>query len=168
MTQIALIFQRVGLRECASVGMTQQADLPQIERLAHRLDIFDHVLDGVAGGILQLLGSPGAAFVNKYQAVMARQRQKKGQEIIVRCTRTAVHDQQRLAAAKRLVVDHDAVGVDETFLGEVDARGGIFGSVHRPALGRCGSLNGLGREREANEESRQPNCRNRDLHGRPS
>src|ERR1700685_4284070 len=72
MGQIILIFQRVGLREAAAVGMTEQADFPQNQTLSNGFNVFDHVFDGVARGIVELLGFSGAALVDKDQAGVTR------------------------------------------------------------------------------------------------
>ena len=58
MREILLILQRIGLRQHPAVGMSQQTDLIEVERLAHTFDILHHVLDGVAGRILQGLRAP--------------------------------------------------------------------------------------------------------------
>ena len=48
----------------------------QHQRLSHGLHVFDHVFDGVASGIFELLRFAGAALVDEHQLVCARERQK--------------------------------------------------------------------------------------------
>src|SRR5262249_8656691 len=103
--------------------MPEQADLAQVERAPHGLDILNHVLDGVSLYVLQLLRLPRSALVNKHQSVMARQRKQIRQEVVMRCTRSAMHDHQRLAASEKLVIDHYSVRVYETSFLRINGRG---------------------------------------------
>jgi hypothetical protein len=96
--------------------MPQQIHLPEVQVLPDRLDVLDHVLDGVTLRVFQLPGLPGAALVDEHDAIGPRERQQIRQEVVVGCARTAVQDQQWLSVAERLVVDEDAVGVHEAGL----------------------------------------------------
>ena len=124
--KVRLVLERVGLRQYAAVGMPEQVDLPEVQVLPDRLDVLDHVLDGVALRIFELLGPARAALVDEDEAVGPRERQQVRQEVVVRGARPAVEDQQWLSVAERLVVDEDAVGVDEARLDLQDA---VFGSA---------------------------------------
>ena len=118
--KVLLIFKGVCLGEHASVGVAEQADLTEAQRLAHRLDVLNHIFDGVGGDVFQGLGAAGAALVDKDQLVVAGERREIGQKVIVGCARTAVNDDERFAAAENLVIDHDAVGVHVAFAHSVD------------------------------------------------
>src|SRR5207302_5740977 len=65
MREVALIFERVGLGQHASVGVAEQAYLAEAECLAYGLDVFHHVFHGVLLGVFEFFGAPGAALINK-------------------------------------------------------------------------------------------------------
>ena len=111
MAQIILIFQRIRLRQHASVRMSQQRDFPQHQPLPHRFHILHHVFHRVSGGIVQLLRTSRAALINKNQPVLPRQRQKIWQKIIVRTARPAMDNHNRRAAPDRLVINQYAARI---------------------------------------------------------
>src|ERR1700674_2432385 len=53
---------------------------------------------------------------------MPGQRQQVRQKIIMRRARTAMHDQQRRAAAQHLVINHHSIRIDEAFLQGINIR----------------------------------------------
>ena len=119
MPQVLRVRQGVGLRENASVRVTEESDFSQVEGPADGLDVFDHVLDRVQPGIFETLRSAAAPLVDEDETVAACERQKVRQEIIVRGARAAVDDEKRCSSSDRLVVDEDASGVHEAlFLGK--------------------------------------------------
>jgi hypothetical protein len=84
---------------------------PQL--LPHRLDILHHVLDGVAGGIVELLRLPRPALIDEDQTIGSGERTEVRKEIVVRGAWPPVKNQQRTPDAERLVVDQHAVRVDK-------------------------------------------------------
>ena len=133
--EVRLVGERVRLRQHAAERVPEQVDLAEPERDAHRLDVRHHRLDGIARGVLELLRTARAALVDEHQAVVARERQQVGEEVVVRGAGTAVEDDQGSAAADRQRVDQDAAGVHELLLDRVH-RGGLRGVGRGRAPGR--------------------------------
>src|SRR5208283_3453516 len=105
MGEVLLVLERVGLRQDAAAGVAKQVDPSEAESLPHGLGVADHVVDRVVGRVLYLCRPAAAALVDEYQPVRAGQRDKVGEEIVVRRPRSAVEDEQRRAASERLEVD---------------------------------------------------------------
>src|SRR5581483_2763033 len=97
------------------------------EFFSNSLDVLHHVLNGVALLVLALLRSAGATLIYKDQLIGACERQQVGQEVVVRSAGAAMQDQQRIALANGLVIDHQAVRVDVAFLLGIDVRRDSFG-----------------------------------------
>ena len=112
--------------------------------IADGLDVLDHVLDGVALRVFELLRLPRAAFVDEDHAVRARQRQQVRQEVVVRGARAAVDDQQRLSAcpAPRSRSARRWRRRSPTSIGNTDAEaeGGAGRSAAAGSAGFCAQL----------------------------
>jgi hypothetical protein len=65
--EIRLVLKRIRLRQYAAVGVPQQRDPAELQRLANGLHILHHVLHRVLGGVFELLGAAGAALVDENQ-----------------------------------------------------------------------------------------------------
>ena len=145
--QVRLVLERVRLRERAAVGVSEQVELREAERLADGLEVFGHRLDGVARRVLQLLAPAGTALVEEDDAVRPGERQEVREEIVVRRAGPSVDHDERRAAAERLDVEQDPVGVDEPLLqGNPRSRLRLLRLAPRR----------LGREEERDGEEGQP------------
>jgi len=72
------------------------------------------------------------AFIDEDQPMVARQRQQIRKKIVMRRSRSSMHNQQRLAPSQRNVVNHHAIGVDEAILQRIDVSnrcGGMMNCV---------------------------------------
>ncbi len=109
--EVLLVFQGVGLRENAAVGVAQKRDAAEGEFLAYSFNILHHGIHGVAGRVIQFLRFARSALVDEGELMVSRQRREIGQEIIVRSAGSAVDDDKGTALAEGLVVNEDAVGI---------------------------------------------------------
>ena len=81
------VLEGVGLREDAAEGVAEEVDLPEAEGRADRLDVLDHVLDGVELRVLEALGPARAALVDEDEAIRPREREEVREEVVVRARR---------------------------------------------------------------------------------
>ncbi len=109
--QVLLVLERVSLRQHAAAAVSQQVDLAQTQRHAHRLHVVRHVFDGVLARILQAFRLARPALVDKDEPVRARQREQPGQKVSVVGAGAAVQHHERRTFAELDVVNQHAVRV---------------------------------------------------------